>query len=94
VAMKTGTASEPRSGFHVNYIGVGPMPDPRVALCVRITHQRTSRRVRDAAHDVTRRLLRELARAAATRAWPAEPAPPIRERTLARHQPQEKGDRT
>ncbi len=57
VAMKTGTASDPRSGFHVNYIGIGPMPRPGLAFCVRITHQRTSRRVRRAAQLVTRRLL-------------------------------------
>ncbi|MCP4664487.1 MAG: hypothetical protein GY856_54580 [bacterium] len=57
VAMKTGTASDPRSGFHVNYIGIGPMPRPRLAFCVRITHQRTSRRVRRAAHLITRNLL-------------------------------------
>ena len=61
IAMKTGTASHPRHGFHVNYIGVGPLPEPRIAFCVRITHQRTSRRVRDAARRVTRRLLEEVA---------------------------------
>jgi peptidoglycan glycosyltransferase len=60
VAMKTGTASHPRYGFHVNYIGVGPMPHPRLAFCVRITHQRTSRRVRNAARRVTRDLLKSL----------------------------------
>lgn len=69
VAMKTGTASHPRWGFHVNYIGIGPMPEPRVAFAIRITHQRTSRRVRDAARVVTRRLLRTLGRVAAERGW-------------------------
>ncbi|MEO1088611.1 MAG: penicillin-binding transpeptidase domain-containing protein, partial [Acidobacteriota bacterium] len=49
VAMKTGTASHPQHGFHVNYIGFGPLPHARVAFCVRITHQGTSRRVRSAA---------------------------------------------
>ena len=39
VAMKTGTASTPGLGYHVNYIGVGPMPDPTVAFCVRVTHR-------------------------------------------------------
>jgi cell division protein FtsI/penicillin-binding protein 2 len=29
VAMKTGTAAEPGQGYHVNYIGAGPLPDPR-----------------------------------------------------------------
>jgi peptidoglycan glycosyltransferase len=93
VAMKTGTASDPRSGFHVNYVGVGPMPDPRVAFCVRITHQKTSRRVRDAAREVTRRLLLRLARAAGSRSWPADPAPSTPERLLAQRQ-REGGDRT
>ena len=69
VAMKTGTASHPRWGFHVNYVGVGPMPAPHLAFSVRITHQRTSRRVRDAAKSVTRRLLRELGRVSDERGW-------------------------
>jgi hypothetical protein len=34
VAMKTGTASTPGLGYHVNYIGVGPLPDPSLAFCV------------------------------------------------------------
>lgn len=61
VALKTGTASDPRTGFHVNYIGFGPQPEPRYAFAVRVTHQRTSRRVRNAAFAVTRRFLRGLA---------------------------------
>lgn len=61
VALKTGTASHPRYGFHVNYIGFGPLPDPRFAFAVRVTHQRTSQRVRRAAYAVTRRFLRSLA---------------------------------
>ena len=69
VAMKTGTASHPQHGFHVNYIGVGPLPETRLAFCVRITHQRTSRRVRDAARRVTRDLLENLAEIAETRGW-------------------------
>ncbi len=69
VAMKTGTASDPRYGFHVNYIGVGPMPDPWLAFCVRITDQPTSRKVRAAAREVTWRLLRNLGELAAERGW-------------------------
>jgi cell division protein FtsI/penicillin-binding protein 2 len=45
----------------VNYIGFGPLPDPRFAFAVRVTHQRTSQRVRRAAYAVTRRFLRSLA---------------------------------
>lgn len=61
VALKTGTASDPRYGFHVNYVGFGPLPDARYAFSVRLTHQRTSQRVRRAAYAVTRRLLQSLA---------------------------------
>ena len=32
VAMKTGTAAEPGHGYHVNYIGFGPLPDPHGRL--------------------------------------------------------------
>ncbi len=46
VALKTGTASEPGTGFHVNYIGFGPVPETRFAFAVRVTHQPSSRRVR------------------------------------------------
>lgn len=69
VAMKTGTASHPRHGFHVNYIGFGPTPHARVAFCVRITHRPTSKKVRIAAREVTRRLLRNLGRIAEARGW-------------------------
>lgn len=69
VAMKTGTASHPMHGFHVNYIGIGPMPEARLAFCVRITDQPTSRKVRAAARDVTTRLLRNLGRIADRRGW-------------------------
>ncbi len=69
VAMKTGTASDPRYGFHVNYIGIGPMPDARLAFCVRITDQPTSVKVRYAARQVTHRLLRSLGRIAEDRGW-------------------------
>ena len=69
VAMKTGTASHPRHGFHVNYIGFGPLPEARVAFCVRITHQATSRKVRAAATEVTRRLFRRLRTISRNRGW-------------------------
>lgn len=72
VAMKTGTASDPRYGFHVNYIGIGPMPDARLAFCVRVTDQRTSAKVRYAAQQVTYRLLRKLGRIAEQRGWDSE----------------------
>lgn len=69
VAMKTGTASHPLHGFHVNYIGYGPLPNARVAFAVRITHQATSRQVRMAAAEVTARLLRNLRRISRQRDW-------------------------
>ena len=65
VEMKTGTASTPGLGYHVNYVGVGPMPHPKIAFAVRITNQPTSHRVRDAAQDVLANLLQALGR----RAW-------------------------
>jgi len=61
IAMKTGTSAEPGHGYHVNYIGMGPLPDPAVAFCVRVTNERTSPAVTRAARDVTRRLLAALA---------------------------------
>ena len=73
VALKTGTASEPSTGFHVNYIGFGPVPETRFAFAVRVTHQPSSRRVRSAAFAVTRRLLEGLERFEADR--PEEPQP-------------------
>jgi peptidoglycan glycosyltransferase len=72
VAMKTGTASHPLYGFHVNYIGFGPLPEARIAFAVRITHQRTSRRVRSAARRVSHRLLVGLERIARERGWIVE----------------------
>jgi peptidoglycan glycosyltransferase len=65
VVMKTGTASTPGLGYHVNYVGAGPMPHPKIAFAVRITNQPTSHRVRDAAQDVLANLLEALGR----RAW-------------------------
>ena len=69
VAMKTGTASDPRYGFHVNYVGIGPLPDARLAFCVRITDRPTSAKVRYAARQVSHRLLRGLGRLAEQRGW-------------------------
>ncbi len=61
VAMKTGTAAERGQGYHVNYIGFGPLPAASLAFCVRVTHQPTSPAVTTAARAVTRRLLWALA---------------------------------
>jgi cell division protein FtsI/penicillin-binding protein 2 len=61
--MKTGTASEPRHGYHVNYIGIGPLPTPQVAFCVRVTFERTSGRAARAGRAVTAALLDGLAEA-------------------------------
>lgn len=60
VAMKTGTASEPGRGYHVNYVGVGPMPEPSVAFCVRVTNQPSSAAVNRAAREVLGALLTRL----------------------------------
>jgi hypothetical protein len=57
VALKTGTASEPRQGYHVNYIGIAPAEDATVAVCVRITNERTPPAVTRSAREVTARLL-------------------------------------
>ena len=61
VAMKTGTASTPGKGYHVNYIGVGPWPEPRYAFAIRVTDQWSSKNVRWAARRVSARLLSRLA---------------------------------
>jgi peptidoglycan glycosyltransferase len=60
VIMKTGTGRDPGRYFHVNYIGAGPASDPEIAFAVRLTDGRTSRRVRRAAYETTRRLLAAL----------------------------------
>jgi hypothetical protein len=62
VVMKTGTASAPGLGYHVNYIGAGPLPHPTLGFAVRVTHQPTSHRVRDAAQEVLADLLEALGR--------------------------------
>jgi peptidoglycan glycosyltransferase len=61
VALKTGTASGPRVGYHVNYIGIAPTPDAAVAFAVRVTHEPTSPAVTRSAREVTARLLDGLA---------------------------------
>jgi peptidoglycan glycosyltransferase len=61
VAFKTGTGAEPGRGYHVNYVGAGPLPDPTVAFCVRVTHGASSPAVTRAAREVARRLLTALA---------------------------------
>jgi peptidoglycan glycosyltransferase len=62
VVMKTGTASAPGLGYHVNYVGAGPLPHPTIGFAVRVTHQPTSHRVRDAAQGVLADLLEALGR--------------------------------
>ena len=61
MAMKTGTAATPGLGYHVNYIGTAPLPDPTVAFAVRVTGEGSSPAVTQAAREVTRRLLEALA---------------------------------
>ncbi len=61
VAMKTGTASEEATGFHINYIGFAPQDNPQYAFALRLTHGRTSKRIRRQAQAATRDILRILA---------------------------------
>jgi cell division protein FtsI/penicillin-binding protein 2 len=61
VAIKTGTGAERGLGYHVNYVGAGPLPDADIAFCVRVTHGSSSPAVTRAAREVTRRLLATLA---------------------------------
>ena len=61
VAMKTGTGRTAGTGYVTNYVGFGPLPDPHIAFCVRVTHQPTSSRVRKATREVMARLLERLA---------------------------------
>ena len=62
VAMKTGTGAEWRRGYHANYVGVAPWPNPVVAFSVRVTHEPTSARVNRTARLVLGRLLEALRR--------------------------------
>lgn len=75
VAMKTGTGRDPgKGGYHVNYIGFGPVDHPSIAFSVRVTHQRNSLRVRRAGVAVTRKLLAALAHLQESGGWPYSPA--------------------
>jgi hypothetical protein len=60
VAMKTGTAAEPGSGYHVNYIGVGPQPHPPIAICGRLTPRGSSPDISRRARQVLATLLGSL----------------------------------
>jgi hypothetical protein len=62
LAMKTGTGRDKNQGFHTNYIGIGPMPNPKISFCIRITDQATSARVRRATRRVARRLFEALSK--------------------------------
>ena len=52
---------QPGVGYHVNYVGAGPLPHPTIGFAVRVTHQPSSHRVREAAQDVLATLLEQLA---------------------------------
>jgi cell division protein FtsI/penicillin-binding protein 2 len=60
VAMKTGTGGNYGEGFHINYVGFGPVDNPRFSFCVRITNKPRSRDARRAGYMITSRLLRYL----------------------------------
>ena len=61
VAMKTGTAAAWGSGYHVNYVGLAPLPRPAFAFCVRLTHASSSHVVGRNARTVLHDLLAALA---------------------------------
>ena len=71
IAMKTGTGAEWRLGYHANYVGVAPWPNPVVAFGLRITHEPTSARVNRTAREVLRALLEGLHRRVPDRRWSA-----------------------
>lgn len=63
VAMKTGTGGGSwEHGFHINYIGYGPVSEPSAIFAVRITNVRRSGDARRQGYSVTRLLLEELKR--------------------------------
>jgi hypothetical protein len=62
VAMKTGTAATPGLGYHVNYVGAGPLPKPRVGFGIRVTNEGSSRTVNVAAREVSTALFEGLGR--------------------------------
>ena len=63
IAMKTGTGAEWRRGYHANYVGVAPWPNPVVAFsaCASPTSRRRAR-VNRTAREVLGRLLEGLQR--------------------------------
>lgn len=61
LAMKTGTASQYRVGYHCIHMGVGPLPHPALAFAVRATHHHRSPHASQAAREITTRLLAALA---------------------------------
>src|SRR5258706_7470444 len=76
ISMKTGTGATWHLGYHANYIGVGPWPDPSIAFCVRITHEPSSGRVTRAARQVLADLLDRIARTSCALSSPY-PSPPL-----------------
>lgn len=82
VAMKTGTASDPATGYHINYIGFAPAHDPEFAFAIRLTHGRTSKRVRNQAKAVTRQVLEVLEQEARRRRTEMRLAPTVEEGPL------------
>jgi hypothetical protein len=62
IVMKTGTGRNENLGFHTNYVGIAPMPEPKVAFCIRITNQSTSGRVRRATFRVAQEFFHALSR--------------------------------
>lgn len=76
VAMKTGTASTPRIGYHVNYVGFAPARDPALAFCVRVTGRRSPSTIHADAREVARRLLAAVASRLASVRSPAAPRNP------------------
>jgi hypothetical protein len=51
----------------VNYIGVGPLPDPSLAFCLRVTNQGSSASVNASAREALRHLLAGLGAGPAAR---------------------------
>jgi hypothetical protein len=58
------TASAPGRGYHVNHVGVGPLPGPVIAFGVRVTGQPGSAHVTEAAREVLSARLPSLSREA------------------------------
>lgn len=62
VYMKTGTSGNFDNGFHINYIGYGPVDQDiqTIAYCVRVTGKRSTSQVRQAGYRVNEELLLRL----------------------------------